>query len=30
MLRYEFIPNYNHNILFTIIDVSTAAAAFFG
>jgi len=28
-LRYEFIPNYNRNILLTIIDVSTAAAAFF-
>jgi len=29
--RYGFIPNYNRNILLTIIvDVSTAAAAFFG
>jgi len=25
-LRYEFIPNYNRNILLTIIDVWTAAA----
>jgi len=29
-VRYEFIPNYNRNILLTVIDVSAAAASIFG
>jgi len=30
ILRYEFTTDYNRNIYSQIIDVSTAAAAFFG